>query len=223
MTNRMSKQSSLALLGAVAALFVALAPLPLNGQSVNYGALEQLFNEPVTTSVTGSPQRVSDVPATVEIVTAEDIRRSGAKDIPGVLRHVAGVDTLEWGNDNTDVSIRGYNQAFSPRLLVLIDGRQVYADDFGYTPWSSIPIELSAIRQIEVIKGPSSALFGFNAVGGVINIITYNPFFDHVNTVSITGGTQNLVSASAVITPRLGERVAVILSARGSMDDDFST
>jgi len=217
------KKSSLALLGAVAALFVAFVPSPLHGQSVDYGALEQLFNEPVTTSVTGSPQRVSDVPATIEIVTAEDIRRSGAKDIPGVLRHVAGVDTLEWGNDNTDVSIRGYNQAFSPRLLVLIDGRQVYADDFGYTPWSSIPIELSAIRQIEVIKGPSSALFGFNAVGGVINIITYNPFFDHVNTVSITGGTQNLVSASAVITPRLGERVAVMLSARGSMDDDFST
>ena len=221
--TKIGKKSSLALLGAVAALFVALVPSPLHGQSVDYGALEQLFNEPVTTSVTGSPQRVSDVPATIEIVTAEDIRRSGAKDIPGVLRHLAGVDTLEWGNDNTDVSIRGYNQASLSRLLVLVNGRQVYADDFGYTPWSSIPIELSVIRQIEVIKGPSSALFGFNAVGGVINIITYDPLFDHVNTASITGGTQNLVNASAAITPRLGERVAVILSARGSMDDDFST
>jgi outer membrane receptor for ferrienterochelin and colicins len=217
------RKSSLALLGAVMALFVALVPSPLHGQSVDYGALEQLLNEPVTTSVTGSPQRVSDVPATIEIVTAEDIRRSGAKDIPGVLRHVAGVDTLEWGNDNIDVSIRGYDQASSSRLLVLVNGRQVYADDFGYTPWSAIPIELSAIRQIEVIKGPSSALFGFNAVGGVINIITYDPLFDHVNTVSITGGTQNLVTASAVTTPKLGERVSVMLSAGGSMDDDFST
>jgi outer membrane receptor for ferrienterochelin and colicins len=221
--NATWKKSSLALLGAVAALFVTLVPPPLHAQSVDYGALEQLFNEPVTTSVTGSPQRVSDVPATIEIVTAEDIRRSGAKDIPGVLRHVAGVDTLEWGNDNIDVSIRGYNQASSSRLLVLVNGRQVYADDFGYTPWSSIPTELSEIRQIEVIKGPSCALFGFNAVGGVINIITYDPLFDHVNTASIAGGTQNLVSASAVITPRLGERVSVMLSARGSMDDDFST
>ncbi|HTF66632.1 MAG TPA: hypothetical protein VK638_28510, partial [Edaphobacter sp.] len=61
------KKSSLALLGAVAALFVAFVPSPLHGQSVDYGALEQLFNEPVTTSVTGSPQRVSDVPATIEI------------------------------------------------------------------------------------------------------------------------------------------------------------
>jgi outer membrane receptor for ferrienterochelin and colicins len=221
--NTIWKKSSLALLWSIAAMFVALAPSTLYGQSVDYGALEQLFNEPVTTSVTGSPQRVSDVPATIEIVTAEDIRRSGAKDIPGVLRHVAGVDTLEWGNDNIDVSIRGYDQASSSRLLVLVNGRQVYADDFGYTPWSAIPIELSAIRQIEVIKGPSSALFGFNAVGGVINIITYDPLFDHVNTVSITGGTQNLVTASAVTTPKLGERVSVMLSAGGSMDDDFST
>jgi outer membrane receptor for ferrienterochelin and colicins len=222
LAKAIGKKSSLTLLG-VLALFVTLVPPPLHGQSVDYGALEQLFNEPVTTSVTGSPQRVSDVPATIEIVTAEDIRRSGAKDIPGVLRHVAGVDTLEWGNDNTDISIRGYNQASSSRLLVLVNGRQVYADDFGYTPWSSIPTELSEIRQIEVIKGPSCALFGFNAVGGVINIITYDPLFDHVNTASIAGGTHNLVSASAVITPRLGERVAVMLSARGSMDDDFST
>jgi outer membrane receptor for ferrienterochelin and colicins len=104
---------------------------PLQGQSLDYGALEQLFKEPVTTSVDGSPERVSDVPATMEIVTAEEIRRSGAKDIPGVLRHVGGVDTMEWGNDNTDVSVRGYDQALSARLLVLVDGRQVYADHYG--------------------------------------------------------------------------------------------
>jgi iron complex outermembrane recepter protein len=219
----MRKKSSIALLGWVAAMFVALPPLPLHGQSVDYGALEQLFKEPVTTSVTGSPQRVSDVPATMIIITAEDIRRSGAKDIPGVLRHVGGVDTLDWGNDNIDVSVRGYDQAFASRLLVLVDGRQVYADDFGYTPWNTIPIELSAIRQIEIVKGPSSALFGFNAVGGVINIVTYDPLYDLVNTVSATGGTQNLVSNSAIVTRKLGDMVAVRASAGGSTDGDFST
>ena len=217
------RKISLALLGSVAAIFVALVPSPLHGQSVDYGALEQLFKEPVTTSVTGSPQRVSDVPATIIIITAEDIRRSGAKDIPGVLRHVAGIDTLEWGNDDIDVSIRGYNEAFASRLLVLVDGRQVYADDLGYTPWSTIPIELSAIRQIEIVKGPSSALFGFNAVGGVINIVTFDPLYDLVNTASATGGTQNLVSTSAVVTRKLGDTVAIRASAGGSTDDDFST
>ena len=164
---------------ALPLLFLTLLSAALHGQSMDYGALEQLFKEPVTTSVTGSPQRVSDVPATMEIITAEDIRRSGAKDIPGVLRHVGGIDTLEWGNDDTDVGIRGYNQSYSSRLLVLVDGRQVYADGYGYTPWITVPVELGAIRQIEIIKGPNCALFGFNAVDGVINIITYNPLYDH--------------------------------------------
>src|SRR5512143_2717916 len=95
-----------------------------HAQLIDYGALEQLFGEPVTTSVTGSPQRSSDVPATMEIITADDIRRSGATDIPGVLRHVAGVDVLQWGANQADVSVRGYNQVYSPQLLVLIDGRQ---------------------------------------------------------------------------------------------------
>src|ERR1700733_11806698 len=141
---------------ARAAMFMALLPSPMYGQAVDYGALASLFKEPVTTSVTGSPQRVSEVPATMEIITAEDIRRSGAKDIPGVLRHVGGIDTLEWGNDNIDVGVRGYDQAYSSRLLVLVDGREVYADNYGYTPWSSVPVELGAIRQIEVVKGSNS-------------------------------------------------------------------
>ena len=193
------------------------------GQLMNYGALEQLFGEPVTTSVTGSPQRASDVPATMEIVTADDIRRSGATDIPGVLRHVAGIDVLQWTNDQADVSVRGYNQAYSPRLLVLIDGRQVYADFYGFTPWSALPVELSAIRQIEIVKGPNSALFGFNAAGGVINIVTYNPLYDDVNTASLTGATQSFGQGSLVTTMKLGERGAIRLMAGGRFDDDFNT
>ena len=199
-----------------------LSPL-LFGQAIDYGALEQLFKEPVTTSVNGSPQRVSDVPATMEIITADEIRRSGAKDIAGVLRHVGGIDTLEWGNDNIDISVRGYDQAVPARLLVLVDGRQVYQDDFGYTPWSSVPVELGMIRQIEVIKGPNSALFGFNAAGGVINIITYNPLYDNVDSLSTTGGTQALAAGSAVATHRFGNKAAMRLSAGGDSNNDFST
>jgi outer membrane receptor for ferrienterochelin and colicins len=212
-----------ALVVAMPVLFLTLVSSSLHGQSMDYGALEQLFKEPVTTSVTGSPQRVSDVPATMEIITAEDIRRSGAKDIPRVLRHVGGVDTLEWGNDDIDVGVRGYNQSYSARLLVLVDGRQVYADGYGYTPWITVPVELGAIRQIEIIKGPNCALFGFNAVDGVINIITYDPLYDHVNSVSAIGGTQDMASGSAVATHSLGSRAAVRLLAGGDSDSDFSS
>src|SRR5882724_6237834 len=166
-----------ALCAALSSL-LAISPVTLRAQTIDYGALEQLFGEPVTTSATGSPQRATEVPANMEIITADEIRRSGAYDIPGVLRHVLGVDVMQWTSDNADVGLRGYDQAFSPRVLVLIDGRQVYADHYGYTPWAAIPVELGAIRQIEVVKGPNSALFGFNAVSGVVNIITYNPLYD---------------------------------------------
>jgi outer membrane receptor for ferrienterochelin and colicins len=196
---------------------------PAVAQSIDYGAFEQLFGEPVTTSVTGSPQRASDVPATMEIITQDDIRRSGARDIPGILKHVAGMDVLEWANGQADVSVRGYDQSSSPRLLVLIDGRQVYGDYYGFTPWSALPVELAAIRQIEIVKGPNSALFGFNAVGGVINIVTFNPLYDTVNTASVSAGTQGLAQGSAVTTFKLGDVGGVRISASGASYNDFST
>ena len=189
---------------------------------MDYGALEQLFGEPVTTSVTGAPQRQSQVPADMEIITAEDIRRSGAYDLPGVLRHVLGVDFQQWTNDQADVSVEGYDQPFSQRVLVLIDGRQVYADYFSFTPWSTLPVELNEIRQIELVKGPASALFGFNAVAGVINIVTYSALHDDVNSVSASGGTQGLSEGSVVSTLHSSDAGLRIAGGLRS-ESDFST
>lgn len=190
--------------------------------SLQRSALEQLFEEPVTTSATGSPQRASQVAATMIIITADDIRRSGARDIPGILKHVAGVDVMQTSNDYADIAVRGYNQAFSPRLLVLVDGRQVYADYYGFTPWSTVPVELDAIRQIEVVKGPNSALFGFNAVGGVINIVTHD-LEDDINSVTISAGTQGLRQASATSAWQFSESAGLRLSAGHREGEDFET
>ena len=207
----------------IAAALAAAFGHASRAQTVDYGALEKLFAEPVTTSATGSPQRASDVPANMEIVTADDIRRSGAIDIPGVLRHVSGVDVLQWTSDAADVGVRGYNQPFSSRLLVLVDGRQVYADFYGFTPWSTIPVELDAIRQIEIVKGPNSALFGFNAVGGVINIITSSPLYDSVNVATLRGATQGLAEASVVSTYKFNDRAGIRLEAGGRSNNEFLT
>ena len=204
-----------------------LAPVVLyaqhaaHAQAIDYGALEQLFQEPVTTSVTGSPQRVADVPANMQIITAEDIRRSGAYDLAGVLQNAAGVDFEQWTDDQAEVSVRGYDQPYSQRVLVLINGRQVYADDYSFTPWSSLPVELNAIRQIEIVKGPASALFGFNAVAGVINIVTYNPLYDQVTTASVSAGSQQLAQASAIATLPLGQAGAVRISGGARSNEDF--
>jgi len=190
-------------------------------QSIDYGALERLFQEPVTTSATGSPQRVTDVPASMVIVTAEDIRRSGAYDLPGVLSHVAGVDFQQWTDDQAEISVRGYDQPYSQRVLVLINGRQVYADDYNFTPWSSLPVELGEIRQIEIVKGPGSALFGFGAVGGVINIVTYDPLYDDIDSAAVSAGSQQLVQGSAIATLPLGQIGGVRISGGARSNQDF--
>lgn len=190
-------------------------------QSIDYASLEQLFNEPVTTSATGSPLRVTDAPADMTIITQEDIRRSGATDLPTILSRVPGIDVLNWSADVSDVGVRGYDQAYSPRLLVLIDGREVYLDDFGRTAWATLPVTLPEIRQIEVVRGPNSALFGFNAVAGVINIITFNPKYDNVNSIEAHGGTQGNVGGSGLKTLRFGDRISTRLSVGAERQDEW--
>ena len=182
---------------------------PCRAQVMDYGGLEAMFGEPVTTSATGSPQRAADAPVNMEIITAADIRRSGADNIPDILASVAGVDVRHYGIHDSDVGIRGYDSANSSQVLVLLNGRQIYVDFFGYTAWQTLPVQLAEIRQIEVIKGPNSAFYGFNAVAGVINIVTYDPLFDSVNEVTGTVGSRNTREASGVGTVHFGDHAGL--------------
>jgi iron complex outermembrane receptor protein len=204
------------------AVVTAIGMPTASAQFLDYGALEALFGEPVTTSATGLPQRASEVPVNMEIVTAEDIRRSGATSIPEVLRQIVGVDVRQFGIDTFEVGIRGYNQPINPRLLVMVNGRQVYLDDYGRTNWSAIPVQITEIRQLEIVKGPAGALFGVNAASGVVNIITYSPLTDDVDVVQGTLGTQGLGQGSVVGTARLGPRTGLRLSAGARRSDEFS-
>ncbi len=192
-------------------------------QEVNYEALQQVFGEPVTTSATGSPQTASQAPADMQIITADDIRRSGATNIPDILDFVAGIDVRNYAALDSDVSIRGFSQPFNPRLLVLVNGRQVYLDDYGYVAWQALPVQLSQIRQIEIVKGPASALFGFNAASGVINIITYDPLTDKTNVANVTLGTDGLAAGSLVSTISEPGKGGVTVSLGGLRTKEFST
>ncbi|CAN7465704.1 TonB-dependent receptor [Phenylobacterium sp. LjRoot225] len=209
------------LLAAGVAGLALAAALPAAAQSIDYGSLEQMFNEPVTTSATGSPQRSSQAPVDMDIITAQDIQRSGATDLPTILSRVPGLDVLPWSAAATDIGVRGYDNAMSPRLLVLVNGRQVYLDFYGYTAWSAVPVRLEEIRQIEVVKGPNAALFGFNAVSGVINIITYNPKYDDKSFVTGRVGAHDYKEASAGGTFKFGDRFAGRLSGGVSKQDEF--
>jgi iron complex outermembrane receptor protein len=192
-------------------------------QAVDYGTLEQIFGEPITTSVTGKPQRASDVPGDLVIITQDEIRRSGATDIPGILQFVTGIDVRQYSFGDAEVGIRGYNSVPNPRLLVLVDGRQVYLDDYGYVAWNTIPVQLNEIRQIEVVKGPASALFGFNATSGVINIVTYDPLLDNINSADVSGGTQGYGGGDAVGTLHWGRTAGVRVSLGGWTANGFDS
>ncbi len=194
-----------------------------HAQSIDYGTMEELFGEPVTTSATGKPQRSSEVPLTMEILTQDDIRRSGAVNLAEVLRQVNGVNVVENSSQSYDVSVRGYNQPLSQRLLVLVNGRQVYLDHYGMTAWSTIPVQLEEIRQIEVVKGPNTALFGFNAVSGVINIITYNPLYDNKSSAGVTVGTQDYRQGHYVQSLKVSDKFGIRLSAGKRESSGFDT
>ncbi len=199
---------------SIIAISILTAPASSYAQSINYDELATLFDEPVTMSATGKPQRASEVPATMEIITQDQIQRSPATDIPGLLRGLAGVDVYATSQNGSDVSIRGYNSPMSGRVLVLVDGRQIYNDSFGFVSWGLVPVELDEIRQIEIVKGPQSALYGFNAASGVINIITFDPLDTPVNSARLSAGTQQQRGISGVSTIK-GGRAAARVSVSG--------
>src|SRR5208282_1838696 len=134
-------------------------------------SIENLMNMEVT-SVSKKEQKLSQVAAAIFVITQEDIRSSGALNIPDLLRMVPGLDVAQIDGSTWAISARGFNLQFANKLLVLIDGRAVYTPLFGGVNWDAQDIPLEDIERIEVIRGPGGAVWGANAVNGVINIIT---------------------------------------------------
>jgi iron complex outermembrane recepter protein len=133
--------------------------------------LEDLMNVQVST-VSKKQQKISQVAAAVFVITQEDIQRSGANNIPDLLRMVPGVQVAQINSSAWAISIRGLNDSFANELLVLVDGRSVYDPSFGGVFWDALDVPLEDIAQIEVIRGPGGSVWGANAVNGVINIVT---------------------------------------------------
>jgi len=125
-------------------------------------------------SVSRKEQKLSKTGAAVFVITQDDIRRSGAANIPDVLRMAPGVNVARVDANAWAISIRGFNSRYSNKILVLIDGRSVYSPVFSGVYWDQIDVPLEDIERIEVIRGPGGTAWGANAVNGVINIITMN-------------------------------------------------
>lgn len=159
--------------------------------------LEFLQEETVTIAATHE-QPISESPSNVYVITDEDIRQSGAPDLPTVLRRIPGLEVIQATAGVFDVSMRGANQLLANKLLVLVDGRSIYQDIQGQVWWKNIPVTLPEIKRIEVLKGPASVLYGFNAFDGVVNIITKLPGEMKGATVQFGGGEFDTISSAAV-------------------------
>ncbi|MBI5007894.1 MAG: TonB-dependent receptor [Nitrosomonadales bacterium] len=123
-------------------------------------------------SASRKSQAVSNTAAAVFVISASDIKRSGALTIPEVLHLAPGVEVARLGNNKFAVSIRGFNGRMANKLLVLVDGRSIYSSLYGGVIWEAENLPLEEINRIEVIRGSAGLAWGSNAVNGVINIIT---------------------------------------------------
>src|SRR5438876_9531362 len=160
------------------ATIAALAAFAANAQTGKPSdladlSLEELANLEVT-SVSRRAERLSDAPASVFVITGDDIRRSGATSIPEALRLAPNLEVARVDSRQYAISARGFNQpsAIANKLLVLIDGRTVYTPLFSGVFWDAQDTLLEDVDRIEVISGPGATLWGANAVNGVINVIT---------------------------------------------------
>jgi iron complex outermembrane receptor protein len=118
------------------------------------------------------PQKLSEVPSAIQVITNEDIRRSGATNLPEALRLASNLQVSQLNSGSWVISARGFNTVFANKLLVLIDGRIIYTPLFGGVLWDLQSVLLEDVERIEVISGPGGSLWGANAVNGVISIIT---------------------------------------------------
>ncbi|ABK44872.1 TonB-dependent receptor, plug [Magnetococcus marinus MC-1] len=171
----------------------ALGAQNLQGES-GFGdlSLEELMSmDLVVSSASRRDERLAESAAAIFVISREAIQRSGAEHIPELLRMVPGLQVARVDASKWAVSARGFNGQFSNKLLVLMDGRSLYNPLYSGVRWDLQSISLNDIERIEVVRGPGGALWGANAVNGVINILTRHAKESRGNQLSVGGGNQH--------------------------------
>jgi iron complex outermembrane receptor protein len=164
--------------------------------------IEELMNIEVMSVSKGSLKLV-EVASAIQVITREDILRSGATNIPEALRLASNLQVAQLNSTAWIISARGFNTVYANKLLVLIDGRTVYTPLFAGVLWDIQNVVLEDVDRIEVISGPGGALWGANAVNGVINIITKKA--KDTRGLYVAGAAGDFLNAFAAI--RYGDNI----------------
>jgi iron complex outermembrane receptor protein len=190
-------------------------------QDLTQVSLEDLMNIQVTT-VSKKEQTLRTAGAAVFVITQDDIRESGATNIPDLLRMVPGVNVAHMSASTWAISIRGFNDSFADKVLVLIDGRSVYNPITSGVSWDQQDVPLEDIERIEVIRGPGGTVWGANAMNGVINIITKNAKNTQGGIVVAGGGSETVADGLAQYGGAIGSAGTYRVFGK-SFDIDSST
>ena len=187
--DRAACRSVLLRLTAGAVLCTSLlvsAPLAALPEDLTELSLDDLMRIDVR-SVSKRAEPLQEASAAVTVLTAEDIRRSGARSLAEVLRLVPGLHVARSAGQSYAISARGFNSTTADKMEVLLDGRSVYTPLFSGVFWDALDTFLQDVERIEVIRGPGATLWGANAVNGVINIVT-RPADETQGVEAIVGG-----------------------------------
>ena len=154
------------------------------------------YEEQVVVTASRAEQELVNAPAAVSVVTSETIENSPATNMGDLLRTVPGLNVSQVSARDINMTARGATSTLATSQLALVDGRSVYLDFFGMVMWDLVPTDANNIRQIEVIRGPASAVWGANAMNGVINVITKSP-----REIAAEAGTTFTIRAGAFDRP----------------------
>ena len=175
--------------------------------------------EPVVVTATRTPRPISQVAASITVITADEIAATGATRLDEVLRDTVGLQVRSHGSAGAlaNPSIRGSAAA---QVLVLLDGVRLNSAQNGQFSLSDLPVALGEIERIEVLRGPSAALYGSNALGGVIQIITHTPETEPLTRLSWREGRFESRNLSVSTSQKL-DRFRYRLGANLDRSDGF--
>ncbi len=158
------------------------------------------FEEQVVVTASRTEQQLVNAPAAVSLITNQTIQNSPATNIGDLLRAVPGINVTQVSARDINLTTRGATSTLSTSQLALVDGRSIYLDFYGMVMWDFVPANPREIKQIEVIRGPASAVWGANAMSGVVNVITKSP-----RELAAEGGTSLTIGVGGFQRSAQGE------------------
>ena len=189
------------------------------------------YEETVVVSASRASEKLVNAPATMSVVTSKEIEAAASPNFAELLRTVPGLNITQVSARDINITTRGSTGTLATGQLALLDGRSLYQDFFGFVMWDLLPVNLNEVKQIEVIRGPASAVWGANAFNGVVNVITKSPREMQGSSAVLGFGGFNraggedaggLWYVSATHAQAINDRWAYKISGGGFSQDAFS-